>query len=236
MGEWRVKRLSGTVRAIVFDLDDTLYPEVQYVRSGFRVAAQRLAGSDCDAERVFDLLWQTFENGPRDRVFNTVLEQLGESDDPQVIAELVGLYRCHRPSLQLEPAVRGMLEQLHIKYKLGLITDGFLPAQKLKVETLQLDGIFDHIIYTEELGREFWKPSPKAFEMMSEAMNCSGQECVYIADNPSKDFIAPNQLGWQSVQVQRADRIHTDVATVAGGGPRIVIDDVTRLSEVLAAN
>jgi FMN phosphatase YigB (HAD superfamily) len=38
MGEWRVKKLSGTVRAIVFDLDDTLYPEVQYVRSGFRVA------------------------------------------------------------------------------------------------------------------------------------------------------------------------------------------------------
>ena len=175
------------------------------------------------------MLLRAFEADPRDRVFNTVLKQLGRTDDPQVVAELVGLYRCHRPTLRLEPRVRNALEKLRQKFKLGLITDGYLPTQQLKVEALQLENTFGHIIYTEELGREFWKPSPRPFELMAETLGCGHSQCVYIADNPAKDFVAPNQLGWFTIQLLRHDRIPRDMVPATHGQAHTKIENITEL-------
>lgn len=219
-------QIPQSVKAIIFDMDDTLYPELDYVRSGYMAIARRLVRPDWPAERIYDFMWQTFENGPRDRVFNVVLEQLGEPDDPQVIAELIGQYRCHRPVLQLEDPVKQLLTALKARYKLGLITDGFLPAQRLKVEALGLADMFDRIIFTEELGREYWKPSPRAYKMMEETFGVSGPECIYIADNPAKDFIAPNALQWHTVQVERADRVPFDRPVADEGRPEILIENI----------
>ena len=221
--------LTDNIQAVVFDLDDTLYPELRYVRSGFRAVAARMTQGDFDTDRIFEMLWRAFEAGPRDRVFNTVLQQLGRADDPQIVAELVGLYRCHRPTLQLEPQVLGAIEKLHQKYKLGLITDGYLPTQRLKVEALRLENTFDHIIYTEELGREFWKPSSRSYELMAETLGCLHPQCVYIADNPAKDFIAPNRLGWLTIQLLRPDRVPREMVPASDGNARITIENITEL-------
>lgn len=202
--------MNKTIRAVVFDLDDTLYPEVEYVRSGYRVVAAALARGEWDPSRIYDLLWQEFESGDRRRVFNAVLRHIGKEDSPEEITRLVEIYRQHRPELTLDRKVREILETLKAQCKLGLVTDGFLPAQKLKVQALDLSSHFDAICYTEELGREYWKPAPKAFEMMSRTLQCNPQHCVYVADNPAKDFIAPNQLGWQSIQLQCDWQIHKD--------------------------
>ena len=81
--------MSKTIRAVVFDLDDTLYPEVEYVRSGYRVIAATLSGGDWDQNRIYDLLWQEFSEGDRRRVFNVVLRQIGKNDSPEEITRLV---------------------------------------------------------------------------------------------------------------------------------------------------
>lgn len=202
------ERLSS-LQAIVFDLDDTLYPEVDYVHSGYRAVGRYLAQRyDLDAPAVAQQCREAFSTGDRSRVFNAVLVQQGLPDTEQHIAELVHVYREHRPELTLDSRVRDLLELLKQQYKLGLITDGFLPAQRLKIESLGISDLFNHIICTEELGRAFWKPAPLAFERMSEALSCEGPACCYVADNPVKDFIAPNQLGWLTIQVQHADRVH----------------------------
>ncbi len=223
-------QIPQSVKAIIFDMDDTLYSELDYVRSGYRAIASRLARPDWPAERIYDLMWHTFENGPRDRVFNIVLEKLGEADNPQVIAELVGQYRCHRPTLQLADSVKQLLSDLKPRYNLGLITDGFLPAQRLKIEALGIVENFDRIICTEELGREFWKPSTRAYKMMEQAFGVSGSQCMYIADNPGKDFVAPNKLNWHTIQVIRPDRVHSDRATALNGAAEAVIQDITDLT------
>ena len=221
----------ATVRAVVFDLDDTLYPEVDYVHSGFRCIANHLAEGEWTAEGVFELLWSAFSQGPKDRVFNTVLGQLGRDDNSEAIAELVTLYREHRPQLQLAPETIEILDQLKQDYRLGLLSDGFLPAQKLKVEALGLQKWFDKIIFTEQLGREFWKPATKAFEIMSDALGCPPESCVYVADNVSKDFVGPNKLGWQSVQLINNSQVHSDLESAPGGEPGFVI---RKLSELLS--
>ncbi len=159
------------VQAIIFDLDDTLYPEVKYVRSGFQAVAGYLAqiAKGANEQQIFDILWKHFQAGDRTRVFNAVLAELGTSLKPASpkIEDLVTFYREHRPNIQLDPATRQLLENLQKRYPLGLLTDGYLPAQKYKVEALAIRDNFDHIIYTEALGREHWKTSPRGFEKMS---------------------------------------------------------------------
>ncbi|MBN2210935.1 MAG: HAD family hydrolase [Sedimentisphaerales bacterium] len=221
------------IEAVIFDLDDTLYPEVQYVRSGFRAVASKLAGPDHSTNDVFDIMWRLFETGPRNRIFNETLRQLGQADNPQFIAELVAAYRCHRPSLTLEPEMKQLLIDLKSPYKLGILTDGYLPAQQLKVEALDIARFFDAIIYTEELGREYWKPSPRAFELMAEQLHCRPNECVYVADNPAKDFIAPNRLGWQTIQIVRSDGVHHGRLFAEGEIPDKTVDAISSLRELL---
>ena len=223
------------VAAVVFDLDDTLYPERAYVQSGFRAVSRQIAllEPDLEGQAVYEQLLRAFEEGERGTVFGRVLEELGRKADDQEMAELVSLYRCHRPVLELEEPVRWMLEQLGGKYKLGLLTDGTLPGQKLKVEALGLEGKFDHIVYTEELGRQYWKPAVRGFEEMASQLGCAHEQCVYIADNPSKDFLGPNALGWQSVQVARPERVHLEVLVPPDGQAQRVVGVVTDVLQVL---
>jgi len=210
-----VSRLGG-LEAVIFDLDDTLYLETSYVRSGFGAVAQVLADEHSSVEYIGRLLWRAFEQGPRDRVFNSVLRELGREDESSEISRLVRCYREHRPTLALEPAMRDLLGRVGRLYKLGLLTDGFLPAQQYKVEALGLTEVFDCIVYTEALGREFWKPSPRAFELMSESLGCAGSRCVYVADNVAKDFVGPNQLGWRTIRLLRPGQLHYNDGKAAG--------------------
>jgi putative hydrolase of the HAD superfamily len=72
--------------------------------------------------------------------------------------------------------------------KTGIITDGYISTQRNKLKVLNADKYFDHIIATGELGREYWKPHPKAYEMMQKMLQVSFDEMIYIGDNPEKDF------------------------------------------------
>lgn len=226
-------KLRGPILALIFDLDDTLYPEVEYVRSGFRAVAGHLATPQRTANDIYERLWQTFQTGPRDRVFNEVLEQLGQPADSQTLSRLVEIYRNHKPTLMLEPVVRELLQSLRPRYPLGIITDGYLPAQRLKVEALGLEPMVDHVIYTESLGRDCWKPHPRAFELMSQTLGCPHPHCVYIADNPAKDFLAPNRLGWQTVQLNRPGKVHPPGAISPEARAHLAIDNISLFKTLL---
>lgn len=220
---------------VAFDLDDTLYDEVDYCRSGFAAVAEFISrereeiSSDC----VFDALWKQFAGGNRSRTFNAALDETGASYDDKFISELIDVYRQHKPKIKLPQESRDVLCMLLDRYTLGLITDGFLPAQRLKVQALGIEKYFECIIYTEELGREFWKPSSAGFEKLMERLNVKPETVVYVADNAKKDFIAPNKLGILSIQVIRPGRIHTELSDLPGAAARYVIHRLSELSPLL---
>jgi putative hydrolase of the HAD superfamily len=108
-----------------------------------------------------------------------------------------------------------------------------LPAQKLKVEALGIADYFKCIIYTEELGRNLWKPSPAGFEKLLEILNIEGTECVYVGDNARKDFIAPNGLGFATVQVVRPVGIHKKPPPSPEAAAGYVIQSISELPKVL---
>jgi len=221
------------VTTVVFDLDDTLYDEIDYCKSGFTAAADFLAALPKmpSAERIFEIFWQQFTAGNRKETFNTALEELGiaAADSNNLITDLIEVYRNHVPKITLPADSKNVLDQLTGNYTLALITDGFLPAQKLKVQALGIEKYFKCIIYTEALGREFWKPSPAGFKKIMQTLNSEPKNIVYLADNEKKDFIAPNKLGFLTVQLIRPARIHTQSSPEPGASAQHVIHDIARL-------
>ena len=223
------------ITTVVFDLDDTLYDEIEYCETGFTAVAEFLAELPVTppVNRIFTSIWDQFTAGNRKNTFNTALDELEISYDDKLIAELVNVYRNHNPTIKLPRDSRDVLCELGEKYTLALITDGFLPAQQLKVKSLGIEEYFKCIIYTEQLGREFWKPSPVGFEKILQTLNVRPENAVYIADNEKKDFIAPNKLGFFTVQLIRPARLHTKVSDDPDGQAQYVINKITQLPALL---
>jgi putative hydrolase of the HAD superfamily len=193
------------ITTVVFDLDDTLYDEIDFCRSGFRAAA-KFIGTLSDRhspDEIFAAIWDCFITGNHTSTFDAALDRLGIPYDLNVIGKLVAIYRTHTPTLALPAESRATLDALKGKYTLGLLTDGYLPTQRLKVQALGIEDYFAAIVYTEELGRQFWKPSPRGFERLMELLRAQPEQMVYVGDNEAKDFIAPNQLGMLTIQLLR---------------------------------
>ncbi len=223
------------ITTVIFDLDDTLYDETDFCRSGFRAAAQHIAKlSDAhSANEVFAVLWKCFITGDCGSTFNLALAELRIPDEGPLLGRLVEIYRTHTPTLTLPPETRAVLEDLKGRYTLGLLTDGYLPTQRLKVQALGIEHYFRAIMYTEELGREFWKPSPRGFEKLLEMLGVRPEQAAYVGDNETKDFIAPNRLGLLTVQLRRPSGLHRQPSPSPDAAPKARIDRIRDLAGVL---
>ncbi len=192
------------LKAILFDLDDTLFLEKDFVKSGFKAVASYIQKNNGnDEEIIFNNLWSIFNSGKRKNIFDLYIKKFG--DNIYSINEMVDLYRSHTPDINLLHGINKYLLSLSKHYKLGLVTDGYIQTQKNKINVLGLKKIFDRIIITEELGRQFWKPSIVPFSKICDSLEVSPMEAIYIADNPKKDFKGPNQLGMHSIRLRLKD-------------------------------
>jgi len=170
-----------------------------------------------------------FDSEHRPRVFNALLAELGLSEELKLVAAMIEVYRAHRPTIRLYDDAEEILKKLRPEYRLGLLTDGRSWTQGRKIDALGLRDRFDAILITSELGQGFCKPSPRPFEFISTCLQVVGSRSVYVADNPAKDFLAPNALGWMTVQIRRAGGVYSDQEPVPGGEPNQMIDTLDRL-------
>jgi putative hydrolase of the HAD superfamily len=219
------------VAAIVFDLDDTLYPERQYAHGGFAAVAKAFAGELGSPSESFARMKRLLDSEHRPRVFDALLDELAIADHGDLVARMIDAYRRHPPAIRLFEGVDALLDDLRQRRRLGLLTDGRPAAQWAKIDILGLRNRFDAIVVTSELGPAFGKPSTRPFEMMSEKLNSRGSNIAYVADNPCKDFIGPNALGWRTIQVRRADGLYAHEQAAPGGTPQLVIDSLDALRE-----
>lgn len=206
---------------IVLDIDDTLYLERDYVLSGFRAVGEWLHanGYSIDFE---NRAWKLFEQGVRGTIFDRALD---EKRDPRLIKQMVAVYRSHQPTIDLLPDAKDFLDRCD-SHALGVISDGPVEAQERKVSALGLGRMIPSIVLTDRWGLEYRKPHARAFrELMAER---KPEECIYIADNPEKDFIAPATLAWQpSIRVRRAGSLHAETATPPGCREVATLAEVT---------
>lgn len=190
------------ILGVIFDLDDTLYSEKQYVRSGYKAVAKLLGD-----EALADRLWTYFENGKP--AIDELLNELGCMGRKE---ECLEAYREQIPEITLYDGVVDLILELKSKgIKVGIITDGRVSGQKRKLQALGLDKLIDDIIITDELGgTRFRKPCDIAFRIMQRRWGLPFEQMVYVGDNAGKDFQAPKQLGMRSVFFRNIDGIYFD--------------------------
>lgn len=198
-----------SLQAVVFDLDDTLYPERAFVQSGFQAVANWVQEHlSIPAPRVLSELLQIFNEGVRGSIFNHWLENYGLQPDDWV-PHMVQVYRGHYPTIQPYPEVPGLLARLRLQYRLGLVTDGYKEVQKRKITALGIASYFDAVVFSDEWGKKSWKPSSTPFKIVLEMLGCKGPEAVYVADNPIKDFIGAKHVGMWTVRIRRVDGLYS---------------------------
>lgn len=190
----------GEIKGVVFDLDDTLYSEKEYVRSGFKAVSDYLGGG------YETKLWSFFEEGKL--AINELLREIGREDEKK---DVLNIYRSHKPNIHLRNGVVEMISELrHAGYKIGVVTDGRPEGQRNKIDALGLKPLVDDVIITDELGGEqFRKPCDIAFRILITRWRLNPADVVYVADNAEKDFMAPQQLGMKSVWLSLKDGLYT---------------------------
>lgn len=189
------------MRAMVFDLDDTLYNEADFVHGAFREVSGYLSAKYCiDKDKLYETMAVKLEQEGRGRIFNSVCEEYGINEDMDALVEL---YRRATPKISLYEDAEYFLINSKGKYKLGLITDGTYYVQWNKIRLLGIEKYFDAIIVTDDHGKEFWKPNAKPYLKMAEDLGVPLYDMVYIGDNPQKDFYGARKLGIHTVRIKR---------------------------------
>jgi putative hydrolase of the HAD superfamily len=198
-------------RVVVFDLDDTLFPERQYVLSGFRAVDAWLEEAK-GMRGFYGRATALFEAGSRGNIFDLALAESECSGDKTLIGELVRIYREHRPTLNLFEDARWAIDVFGAHGPLGLISDGHLVAQQNKLAALNIGEAFQAVVFSDALGRDSWKPSPRPYQRIMELIAGAPSDFVYIADNPRKDFVTARRLGWGTIQIARRGGVHHGIA------------------------
>lgn len=178
-------------KVVVFDLDDTLYKEIDFLKSAYHAIATYVAG-DVDSKLVFDKMMTWYIQN--ENVFQQVISNFSQKED---VTHLLGIYRNHFPEISLSSDIEMVLENLYQVATLGIITDGRSVSQRNKIEALGLGRYFcnDNILISEETG--YSKPSEQPFRFFMDKY--PGSDYFYVGDNTEKDFIAPNRLGWSTI-------------------------------------
>lgn len=205
-----------SIKGVIFDLDDTLYSEKEYIESGFRAVSAYLGGG---YERK---LWQLFVEGKQP--IDCLLREIRRENEKDI---LLSVYREHTPEIHLYEGVEKLINYLKEKgIKIGIITDGRPNGQKKKLEALGLTHLVDDIIITDELGGpQFRKPCDIAFRILQTKWRMSPRDIVYVGDNLKKDFQAPKQLGMHSILFQNEKGLYKNAETVS----EVTITDIKEL-------
>lgn len=200
-----VEKYLNDIEGVVFDLDDTLYSEKDYVRSGYRKIAEHFK-LPCLVEQM----WEVFLRGGK-----AIDEVLRQNEMLHCQGEALTIYREQMPDINLYPGTEEMLKRIHKSKKIGIITDGRPNGQWNKIRALGLKSMVDEIIVTDELGGlQFRKPNDISFRIMQKRWGIPYEQIVYVGDNFQKDFQAPKQLGMRWIYFRNEDGLysHCDVS------------------------
>jgi putative hydrolase of the HAD superfamily len=211
---------------IVFDLDDTIYKEIDFLKSAYNVIAKTL-----ESQLGHNILEEMLDLYKKNESTLDVIK--AKYPFKESIKDLINIYRFHLPTITPSEGVIDLLSSLkNNNCKIGLITDGRSISQRNKINALNISHFLDDIIISEEFGSE--KPSLDNFQYFNNRyLNYS---FFYIGDNTKKDFIAPNNLGWTTIGVLDNDcNIHKqDINSPFNQLPHYWIHDFDKLNFVIS--
>ena len=222
------------IKVVAFDLDDTLISEFEYIKSGYRAVSKEISLKyEIPEDEIYEKLIKLFSEDTKN-VFNRLLGEYKIDYEKEDILHLVKTYREHIPEINFFDDVIPTVKMLKGKgIKLAIITDGYTITQSNKLTVLEAKEYFDEIIVTDMLGKELWKPHPKAFEIIKEKFNVGWDEICYVGDNPEKDFHIKKHYPVKTVRILRENSVYRDSLYREDIREDIRIDKLTDLDKVV---
>ncbi len=226
--------MATTIQAVIFDLDNTLYPHRQYVEGAFLAMAQWIAQRvDADAASVRDHMLETWEDHSQryDSYYRRILDRYALAGDENE-AELRRIYHSQKPSLTPFQGAADLLKRLAVDYRLGLLTDGWAPTQRRKLAALDLAAHFHAIVFTGDLGREYYKPHSRGYRMVLNQLDAEPEQAVFVGDNPETDIRGARDLGLWTIRILQGE--YREMPDAADAPPHRVCRELSELAEQLA--
>ncbi len=193
------------VRAILLDLDDTLFPQENWLAGAWKAvrAAAAPYGLDADAFEA-TLVEICSEGSAAGGIIDRALERHGAAHVPP--APLVRAFREYRaPVLDPYPRAAAALAEVRECALVCLVTDGDVAIQRSKLEALGLADAFDAIVFSDDLGRRFRKPNRAPFDAALEAVGVDAEHAVLIGDCPWKDVAGASAVGIRTIRVRTGE-------------------------------
>lgn len=189
-------------KVIVFDMDDTLYDENVFVKSGFKAVSKFLENNyQLNCDYTYQWMWNRLSENGRGAIFDDLLK-LNGLYGKTLVKKCLSIYRLHKPSIQLPQDSKNILEELQ-SYPLYLVTDGNKIVQSNKVKALGLEQFMKKCYITHRYGVCHSKPSPFCFQLIAQKEKVEPYNIVYIGDNPSKDFVGIKPLGFRTIRIMQ---------------------------------
>lgn len=193
---------------IVFDLDDTLYDEKSYVKSGFSAVADFMHRKwKVFAKEAYDFMLEALEKKGRGHIFDEVLRHYNIFSKANV-KKCLSTYHFHQPKISLFPDAERCLRRFK-NYPLYIVTDGNKIVQHKKILALNLNHMVKKVIITYRHGRKNSKPSPYCFFKIAEWEKVKPRQILCIGDDPNKDFIGIKPLGFKTIRILRGEHKDT---------------------------
>lgn len=216
------------IKCLIFDLDDTLYYEKTYVLEAFKEVCRYLSSKyGNNYNEVYKRCIEILSQYGRGKIFNILCEEYGFHEN---IKKLIEIYRNTKPKLKLYKKSNEIFDfAKKNNLKLAIITDGCSKVQWNKIKALRLEEIMDKIIVTDDYGKGYGKPHEKSYKEVINYLNLKSDECVYIGDNPNKDFIGAKKLGMKTIRIIHEQGDHIDDEVNAEFDAELTVKDFSHI-------
>ncbi len=221
------------VKCVIFDLDDTLYPQIEFDMGCLESAAgyiSELCGES--PNEILSVITEIISDKGIEyrKIFDDLFEKIN-FDGMRYIKEILNHYWSAVPKISLFPNTGYILDYLKKKYFLGLITDGYVNIQKYKINALDISDYFDRIYFTDSYGVENRKPSKYVFDIFLKETELLPEDCVYVGNDPRKDFIPARLTGMHTVRIRQGSL--SEMILSGEYEADYTVDDISRLKNLI---
>tara|TARA_B100000902_G_scaffold16701_1_gene20054 strand:+ start:321 stop:1004 length:684 start_codon:yes stop_codon:yes gene_type:complete len=223
------------IKAIIFDLDNTLLDFVKMKRFAVKAAvtAMNEAGLNVDEKKAFDDIFDLYINKGWEyqQVFDDYLHQTtGKVSNKVLAAGIVSYRRAREATLLVYPNVnKTLIELIKMGIKLAVVSDAPSREAWMRLYYLNLHHVFDPVLTYDDSGSR--KPSPKPFLMALDELNIKASEGLMIGDWPERDVVGAKQIGMKTIFARYGDTFGT-----VDSGADWDVDDIYDIVNIVKEN
>jgi putative hydrolase of the HAD superfamily len=221
--------VSRSPGAVLFDLDDTLYPQRRFVFSGFAAVARHVEhATGEDRKRVFLVLRDAWRER-RGRELQACVERFALP--PALVPALLGVMRGHRPAIRLPRRSALALMALRTHWRTGIVTNGDPAIQRRKVDALGLGALVDSVVFAGEHGTGAGKPEAAPFAAALDRLDAVAGRAVFVGNDEVCDIAGAAAVGMKTVLLVPSP----PRATATGTRADIVVHTIADVPQAVAS-